>query len=191
MKIRELKALAREKLSSGMTKQEAYDHIVSLNLIRIHDVANAVRDIASNFYKQKYKNHNYFLIGFIVIAGLIQALSSIVFPDKANVQTLPADIFLMLTYIAIAIGVYVHYKLSFSAAILLSIISIYMSYQNVAKPEIAVNELVHYGIIALLGLAIIGMSGFLYSKYFRGYDIISADKNQEIKRETYFFKLEE
>lgn len=190
MKIRELKALAKEKLGSGMTKQEAYDHIVALNLIRIHDVANAVRDIASNFYKQKYKKHNYLLVGLIVIAGLIQALTSVFLTGEFNSQTLPSDVFLMLTYIAIAIGVYVHFKLSFSAAILLSVISIYMCYQNATKPEIEMLEIIYYGTTAVIGLAIIGMSGFLYSKYFRGYDIISADKNQETKRETYYFKPE-
>lgn len=186
MKLAELKKLAREKLASGMTKQEAFETIVSMNVIRIHDIANVVRDIASNFFKQKYKRQNYLLIGLIILAGMIQGLSSVLFQVKDLSQNLPSDIFLFLTYAAISVGVSRYFKLSFSAAIFLSIISIYMSVQNILIAEQDVMKIGFYGIVILIGLAIIGLSSILYSKYFRGYDI----KTDSEKRETYSFKEE-
>lgn len=187
----ELKTLVREKLNSGMTKQEAFDHIVSLNLIRVHDVATAVRDNASNFYKQKYRFQNNLLIAKIILVGIIQGLSSVFFPAKILAQTLPSDIFLVLTYLAIAFGVNSHYKLSFSAAIFLSAISIYMSVQNAIMPKKEMLEIVYYGLVTSMDIAIIGMSGFLYSKYFRGYDLKPIeDTETEKHREIYVFKNE-
>ncbi len=190
MKIRELKALVKEKLNTGMTKQETFDLIVSLNVIRIHDVANAVRDTASNYYKQKYKKQNYLLIVMILLAGIIQSTSSILFPEKADLQTLPSNIFLMLTYAAVAFGIYAYYKLSYSAAILLSIISMYMSIQNLIIHEKMIAEIFYYLVISAIGLIIICMSGILYSKYFRGYDIKPVGKGENNRMETYVFKEE-
>lgn len=186
MKLAELKKLAREKLGSGMTKQEAFDSIVSMNVIRIHDIANVIRDIASNYFKQKFKKQNFLLIGLIILAGLIQGLSSVFFQLKDLSQNIPSDIFLFLTYSAIAIGIYRYFKLSFSAAIFLSIISIYMSVQNILIAEQDMVKICFYGIVTLFGLIIITLSSILYSKYFRGYDI----KTDSEKRESYHFKEE-
>jgi hypothetical protein len=118
--------------------------------------------------------------------GIIQGLSSVFFPAKPIAQTLPSDIFLILTYGAIAYGVFSHYKLSYSAAIFLSIISIYMSVQNAIIPKKELLEIIYYGLVASMDLAIIIFSGFLYSKYFRGYDIKTGDD----QRESYLFKAE-
>ncbi len=191
MKIRELRVLAREKLSEGLSKQAAFDLIVSMNVIRIHDVACAVRDIASNFYKKKFKKLNLVLIVLIILAGISQASFSLLFPEKITVQTLPSDIFLMITYIAISIGIYSYYKLSFSAAIFLSIISIYMSIQNIISTGEYSQLSIYYSIIGLLGLLVIGLSAHLYSKYFRGFDIKPAVKTDEDQQpEFYVFKEE-
>ena len=190
MKIRELKALVKEKLNQGMSKQETFDLIVSMNVIRIHDVANAVRDIASNYSKQKYKKQNNLLIGLTLLVGIIQGLSFLFFPEKATVQTLPSDIFLMLTYSAVAFGIYTHYKLSYSATIFLSMISIYMSIRNLTIPEKAVVETIYYVGISAIGVAIICLGGILYSKYFRGYDIKPVANDGTSRKETYVFKEE-
>lgn len=186
MKLAELKKLAREKLGSGLTKQEAFESIVSMNVIRIHDIANVIRDIASNFFKQKYKKQNNLLIVLILLAGIIQGLSSLIFPTNDLSQSLPSDVFLFLTYSTIAFGVFRYYKLSFSAAIFLSIISIYMSVQNIIVSQNEPAKIAYFGIISLIGLTIIALSSILYSKYYRGYDI----KTDSEKRETYSFKEE-
>ncbi len=190
MKIRELKSLVKEKLASGMTKQETFDFIASLNQIRIHDVANTVRDFASLVFKKKYKKINLLLISFVVLAGIIQGIASVLFPEKLITETLPADIFLISTYAAIAFGAYVHYKFSYSAAVLLSFVSIYMSVNNVLLSLDNLESILYYSSIGIIGIVIIGLSGFLYSKFFRGYDIISNENKEDSLKETYVFKEE-
>lgn len=191
MKIRELKVLVREKLSSGLTKQETFDLIVSMNVIRIHDVACAVRDVASNFYKSKYKNLNRLLVAFIVIVGLLQATLSLVFSKTITNQMLSSDMFLMLTYVAIAVGIYFHYKMSFSAVIFLSIISIYMSVQSILANPNEISLLLYYLAIATINLAIIAISAHLYSKYFRGFDIKQTSLGESDSQSEYYFFKEE
>ena len=144
----------------------------------------------TQYYKQKYKKQNYLLIVMILLAGIIQSTSSILFPEKADIQTLPSNIFLMLTYTAVAFGIYAYYKLSYSAAILLSIISMYMSIQNLIIHEKMIAEIFYYLVISAIGLIIICMSGILYSKYFRGYDIKPVGKGENNRMETYVFKEE-
>lgn len=186
MKIVELKKLARAKLNSGLSKQEAFEFIVSMNVCRIHDVADAIRDIASGYYKKKFKQHNLLLTFLILLTGAIQGLNSIWFSPKDFSQTLPADIFLFLTYIVIAIGILKYYKLSFSAVIFLSLISIYISIQNIIASKNESSTILYFGLITLFSLSIIALSSILYSKYFRGYDL----KTGEDKRESYIFKEE-
>jgi len=120
------------------------------------------------------------------MAGVIQGLSSLIFPTNDLSKSLPSDVFLFLTYCAIAFGVFKYYKLSFSAAIFLSFISIYMSVQNIIVSQYDLQKIAYFGITSLIGLTIIIFSSILYSKYYRGYDI----KTDSEKRESYHFREE-
>jgi len=191
MKTKALKQLVSEKLATGMSKQAVFDELVSSHTTRIHDIATAVRDIASNRYKEKYNKLNFVLIMMTVLVAVLQSITSFLFIPSKALETLPSDIFLLITYIGIAIGIFKYYKLAFSGLIFISIISIYMSINHLQTSLDKVVEMGYYVLIGIIDLGCIAISSILYSKYFRGYQIkeigVKGDSNWG---EKYTFKEE-
>ncbi len=186
MTKREVKKLAKQKISEGKSQQETYDEIVEMTKLNRQKVAQIVKMIPTIKSKAESKLLNSILVVLLVLKSIMQLVLGFIIVAAYDSEFAPVVFILSIPSLLLMIGVATYFTDAHRITGILAFGAFLFSILTMGNGG--------FDILVFLDIVLLG-SIFIISLYLQavlvpGYKVVKEDYTDEESKSTHLFKVE-